>query len=298
MKEEKRNTYLLMASFVIAEILALVFANNILISKIPVEQYQPFGNENVVQASANSGILIVFVLIFTLFLVAVIKLGFRSIFRFIAIGLPAFFLFMLLEQQLGLVSLYVLNLSALSTNILFVLIIAYVILVLYSILKGVTFVTTTAFLLATSLIGAYLAVSISPPTLFILPIAFALYDIYAVFRGPLKTLIKVMPITRGKTAKSGKQKSVGKNITADLQKQFGLMLTRIGGFTIGAGDFTFYSMLVAAGFVLKGLLAAVVVGVAINAGVLVTLWILQKYKKPLPGLPIPIFLGIATLILV
>jgi presenilin-like A22 family membrane protease len=296
MKEEKRNTYLLMASFVIAEILALVFANNILISKIPVEQYQPFGNENVVQASANSGILIVFVLIFTLFLVAVIKLGFRSIFRFIAIGLPVFFLFMLLEQQLGLVSLYVLNLSALATNIVFVLIIGYVILVLYSILKGITFVTTTAFLLATSLIGAYLAVSISPPTLFILPIAFALYDIYAVFRGPLKTLIKVMPITRGKTAKSGKQKSVGKNITADLQKQFGLMLARIGGFTIGAGDFTFYSMLVAAGFVLKGLLAAVVVGVAINAGVIATLWILQKYKKPLPGLPIPIFLGIIILI--
>jgi hypothetical protein len=75
------------------------------------------------------------------------------------------------------------------------------------------------------------------------------------------------------------------------------MLARIGGFTIGAGDFTFYSMLVAAGFVLKGMFAAVAVGVAINAGVLVTLWILQKYKKPLPGLPIPIFLGILTMLL-
>lgn len=299
MKEEKRNTYLLMASFVIAEILALVFANNILVSKIPVEQYQPFGNENIVQASANSGILILFVVIFTLFLIAVIKLKFGIIFRLVSIGLPVFFLFMLLEQQLGLVSLYVLNISALTTNTLFVLIIAYVILVLYSILKGITFVTTTGFLLATSLIGAYLAVSISPPTLFILPVAFALYDIYAVFKGPLKTLIKVMPITRGKTAKTKSGKTAaGKNITADLQKQFGLMLARIGGFTIGAGDFTFYSMLVAAGFVLKGLLAAVVVGVAINAGVIATLWILQKYQKPLPGLPIPIFLGIATLILI
>jgi len=298
MKEEKRNTYLLMASFVLTEVLALIFANNILVSQIPVEQYEPFGNENVVQASANSGILIVSVILFTLFLIVMIKMKLRIVFRLIAIGMPVFFLFILLEQQLGILSLQILNLSAEVSNILFFLALGYIILVVYSILKGLQFVTTTAFVLICSLIGSYLAVSISPPTLFILPVAFALYDIYAVFRGPLRTLIKVMPITRGKAAKSGKQKTVGKNITADLHKQFGLMLARIGGFTIGAGDFTFYSMLVAAGFVLKGMLAAVAVGIAINAGVLVTLWILQKYKKPLPGLPIPIGLGIVTLILV
>jgi len=293
--EEKRNIYLLMTSFVIAEILALIFANNILISKIPIEKYEPFGNENIVQASANSGILVVSVVLFTLFLIAVIKLGFRIIFRLAAIGMPIFFLFVFLEQQFAIVSTNILNLSALASNILFFAGIFYIMLVIYSIWKGHTFITTTAFIFTTSLIAAYLAVSIAPPTLFVLPVAFALYDIYAVFRGPLKTLIKVIPLGQKKIRKTEKQRKVS---IAEMHRQLGLMAARIGGFTIGGGDFTFYSMLVAAGFVLKGLAAAFAVGVSINAGVLLTLWFLQKYKRPLPGLPIPIFLGIVTLTLI
>jgi len=298
MVEEKRNLPLLMAAFVLTEILALIFANNIIISKIPIEQYQPFGNENVVQASANSGVLIISVIIFTLFLIGLIKLGFKNAFRFIAIGLPVFFLFIFLEQQFGILSLQILNLSAEISNILFIAVIFYVILVVYSILKGITPIVATAFILTSALIGAYLAVSISPPTLFILPVAFALYDIYAVFRGPLRTLIKVMPLKPERQKKGTRQRASVREITANLYKQFGIMLTRIGGFTIGAGDFTFYSMLVAAAFVVKGMFAAFAVGVAINAGVVVTLWILQKYKRPLPGLPIPIALGIVTMIVI
>jgi hypothetical protein len=49
---------------------------------------------------------------------------------------------------------------------------------------------------------------------------------------------------------------------------------------------------------IKGLLGAFATGVAINIGIVATLWILQKYKRPLPGLPIPIALGIATMLLV
>lgn len=285
-----------MTAFVLTEVLALVFANTIVLSQIPVEQYQPFGNENVVQATANSGLLIISVLLFTLFLIAVIKLGFRKIFQVISIGLPVFFMFIFLVQQLGIFSLQIFNLSADVSNLLFVAVVAYVILVVYSIIKGITIVTTSGFILTCSLIGAYLAVSISPPTLFVLPIAFALYDIYAVFKGPLRTLIKVMPITQGKRRQLGKTAS--KTLTANLQRQFGLMLARIGGYTIGAGDFTFYSMLVAGAFLIKGLRGALATGIAINVGVMATLWILQKYKRPLPGLPIPIALGIATMILI
>ena len=295
MREEKRNVYLLMASFVATEILALVFANNIIISQIPVEMYEPFGNENVVQAGANSGLLIVSVVLFTLFLIAVIKLGFRIIFRIVAVGMPVAFLLLFLLMQIEIISFNIFNFSADVANILAALAIAYVAVVVYAIWKGLTTVTMTGFMLATSLIAAYLAVSIAPPTLFVLPVAFALYDVYAVFRGPLRTLIKVMPLKQKKVIRSEKQKRAA---IAEMHKQLGLMAARIGGFTIGAGDFTFYSMLVAAAYVLKGLLSALAVGVAINAGVVLTLWILQRYQKPLPGLPIPIFLGIATMILI
>ena len=298
MVEEKRNIYILMASFVVTEMLALIFANNILVSQIPIEQYQPFGNENIVQATANSGILILFVIAFTLFLILILKLKFHKFFKLIAIGMPIFFLFVFLTQQDVIVAQQIFKLSDAVANIVFFGIIAYTAALVYSIWKGITKVVVTGFILTSSLIGAYLAVSISPPTLFILPIAFALYDIYAVFKGPLKALIKVAPLSPSVKGKGKGRRITESAIAANLHKQFGLMLARIGGFTIGAGDFTFYSMLVAAAFVVKGLVAAFAVGVAINVGVVVTLWILQKYKRPLPGLPIPITLGIVTMILV
>ena len=34
-----------------------------------------------------------------------------------------------------------------------------------------------------------LAVFLKPPTIIVIPIVFALYDIYAVFRGPLKSIV-------------------------------------------------------------------------------------------------------------
>lgn len=294
MKENKRNMPLLMVAFVFTEVLALVFANNIILSQVPVEQYQPFGNSDVVQATANSGILIIFVIIFTLFLILILRLKMRRFFKAITIGMPIFFLFILLAQQVTTVQ-QILSFSDSVANLVLVGIVIYIAALVYSIWKGFTKFVVTGFFLASALIGAYLAVSISPPTLFILPVAFALYDIYAVFKGPLKLLIKSSPLAQKPRRRSRKSES---DLTADLHRQFGLMLARIGGFTIGAGDFTFYSMLVAAAFVVKGAIAALAVGIAINAGVVVTLLILERYKKPLPGLPIPIALGILTMILI
>ena len=284
MKEE-RNLSILMVSFVLTEILALIFANNIVISNVVVEQYQPFGNENVVQASGNSGVLILSVFLFTLFLIVMIKLGFGRIFRLIVIGFPIIILFIYLPFQLEIISSKILNLSESLTNFVLTVSFLYVIVVIISIIEGIRTIVMSAFVLMTSLIGAFLAVSNSPPTLFVLPVAFAVYDIYAVFRGPLKILIKENPIK----PKKGDQ---------NLNKRFGLLLARIGGFTIGAGDFTFYSMLVAAAFLIKGLVGAFFVGVAINFGIVLTLMLLEKYKRPLPGLPIPIALGILTMLLV
>ena len=282
--EEKRKFHFLLASFVICEILAVAFANNIIISQIPVEHYEPFGNQNVVQASANSGLLVLSVLLFTLFLIGVTKLGLDIIFRGIAILMPVLFLFFFLPFQTQMFSSE-LHLSDAVTNFLTVLSFLFIIIVGISILEGITPIINFAFILETSLIGSYLAVSFAPPTLFVFPIAFALYDIYAVFKGPLKTLIKVKKLKNEKEVKF-------------INKKFGLLLARIGGVTIGAGDFTFYSMLVAAAFVLKGLVPSILVGISIDVGIIITLYLLEKYKRPLPGLPIPIALGIITMLLV
>jgi len=278
---EQRNLAILMLAFVASQILSVIFIQNLIVSQAPVEQYAPFGNENVAQATANAGILIVSVALFTFFLIMVLKFKLRFVFKFAVIVMPLFFLLGYTDYHLTALLGYFTgeDFTALAT----VATLFFVFAVVYGLIKKKHLLVTSAVILLTAEIASFLAISLSPPTLYILPIAFALYDIYAVFRGPLKKLIKVQP------RKALKQQFI--------YSDFGLIIARIGGFTIGAGDFIFYSLLVGSGFLQKSFLGAIAVGIAINVGIIATLYILQKYKKPLPGLPIPVFLAIAVLVL-
>jgi len=279
--KEQRNLPLLMFAFLISQILAVIFTQNLVASQAPIEQYAPFGNQNVAQATANSGLLIVTVALFTFGLILVLKFRLKFVFKFAVIILPMFFLLGYTDYHLTTIVNYFsggdYTASVAAFSIFFTFAVAY------GLYKKMYLLVTSAVVLLTAEIASFLALSIQPPTLYILPVAFALYDIYAVFRGPLKKLIKTQP------RRVLKQPFV--------YSEFGLIIAHIGGFTIGAGDFIFYSMLVAAGFLQKNILGAVAVGIVINIGILATLYILQRYKKPLPGLPIPVFLAIAVLVL-
>ena len=122
-------------------------------------------------------------------------------------------------------------------------------------------------------VGSFFAQTLPPLTALILPIAFALYDIYAVFRGPLKHLVGTSP---------------GVALTG--------MSVKLGEFTLGLGDVVFYTMLPSLAYVSTGSLAATIATiVAIDVGVVATLFLLSR-KRLLPGLPIPMLLGVATLL--
>jgi len=279
--KEQRNLPLLMFAFIISQILTVIFVQNIILSQTPVEQYAPFGNENVAQATANSGLLIVSVAIFTVGLILVLKFKLRFVFKFAVVLLPLFFLLGYTDFHLTTIVNYFSGQD--FTALITVLSLFFTFAVAYGLIKKIYILVTSAVILLTAEIASFLTVSLAPPTLYVLPVAFALYDIYAVFRGPLKKLIKVQP-----------RKALQQQF---IYSEFGLIITRIGGYTIGAGDFIFYALLVASGFIQKSFLGAIAVGIVINIGVVATLYILEKYRKPLPGLPIPVFLAVAVLIL-
>jgi hypothetical protein len=279
--KEQRNLPLLMLAFIASQILAVIFTQNLIVSQAPVEQYAPFGNENVAQATANSGVLIFFVAIFTFFLILVLKFRVRFVFKFAVVVMPLLFLAGYTDYHLTTILNYFSGQDFTATATAVTVFFTFA--VVYGLYKKIYVLVTSSVILLTAEIASFLVLSLSPPTLYILPVAFALYDIYAVFRGPLKKLIKVQP------KKALQQQFV--------YSDFGLIITRIGGFTIGAGDFIFYALLVAAGFIQKSFFGAVAVGIVINLGIVATLYILQKYKKPLPGLPIPVFLAIAVLVI-
>jgi hypothetical protein len=121
-------------------------------------------------------------------------------------------------------------------------------------------------------VGSYFASAIPILTAILLPLGFALYDIYTVFRGPLKTLINSLP---------------DESVTT--------MASKIGDFSIGTGDTVFYAMVPALGYYQFGFGSAFLAILAVDVGVVLTLYLLSKAKL-LPGLPIPMGLGVAVLL--
>jgi presenilin-like A22 family membrane protease len=139
-------------------------------------------------------------------------------------------------------------------------------------------ISNVVILLLGGALGAFLGVSI-PIMSAVLILAFlAIYDVFAVYRGPV-----------GKIAQRGLEELRGLSFSfRDVQ--------------MGLGDLTFYSMLT--GLVLANTIAgpldisiifctASIIGILV--GVLLVLKMLEK-KGMFPGLPFPVFLGLLPLI--
>jgi len=150
---------------------------------------------------------------------------------------------------------------------LVVVLIGYVIFV-----RNVLWLSTGILAFVGAEVGSFFAESLPPLTALVLPAAFAIYDIYAVFKGPLKMLIGTAPNVA----------LVGMSI-------------RAGVFTLGLGDIVFYTMLPSLALLQAGYLAALATILAIDLGVVLTLFLLSR-RKLLPGLPIPMLFGIVVLL--
>jgi hypothetical protein len=119
-------------------------------------------------------------------------------------------------------------------------------------------------------VGSYFASAIPLYTALILPLVFSVYDIYAVFKGPLRQLVDIAPT-----------------------EVLSAVTSQLGEFSIGTGDTIFYSMLPALALYQYNLYYALYTLVAVDIGVIITLYLLSR-SKLLPGLPIPMALGLGT----
>ncbi len=148
-----------------------------------------------------------------------------------------------------------------------------VILIGYTIfVKNRVWLSTAILAFVGAQVGSFFAETLPLWTALALPIAFAIYDIYAVFRGPLKALIGTAPNIA----------LVGMSIKA-------------GEFTLGLGDIVFYTLLPSLAFFQfygsAGIVPAVLTIAAIDIGMMITLLLLSK-RRLLPGLPIPMLFGV------
>ena len=147
-----------------------------------------------------------------------------------------------------------------------VVLIAYIIFV-----KNRPWLSTIILAFVGAQVGSFFAETLPTWTALALPIAFSIYDIYAVFRGPLKALIGTNPGIA----------LVGMSI-------------RAGEFTLGLGDIVFYTLLPSLALFQFGVLQSVYTMLAIDVGMVITLYLLSR-RRLLPGLPIPMLMGVLVI---
>ena len=120
-------------------------------------------------------------------------------------------------------------------------------------------------------LGTFLGVSIPTFSAMLILGSLAIYDVFAVYRGPV-----------GKIARSGLEQLRGLSFSfKDIQ--------------MGLGDLTFYSMLTSRVLFQSGLTFCFASSVGVLIGVFLAFKMLEK-KGMFPGLPIPMALGLIPLI--
>ncbi|HYB45563.1 MAG TPA: hypothetical protein VEC92_03480 [Nitrososphaerales archaeon] len=232
--------------------------------------YAPLGTSSAGSAG-NAIILVLVVFVSTLALVWVLARNMVRSFKvliFVAISLSAFVLTLVTFDSFSykfVPEAYQLPLDV-AVSSLVVALIGITIFV-----KNYPWLSTAVLAFVGAEVGSFFASTLPPITALVLPVVFSAYDVYAVFRGPLKQLIGI----GGGIALNG-------------------MSIKAGEFTLGLGDIVFYTMLPSLALFYLTPLISVSTIVVIDAGVVVTLYLLGR-KKVLPGLPIPMILGVLLL---
>ncbi|MHA1616054.1 MAG: hypothetical protein ACTSX9_01955 [Candidatus Njordarchaeales archaeon] len=162
-------------------------------------------------------------------------------------------------------------------------VLSYAIFVLFGVLQAISLLKSEwirlrnyTLLLSVTWAGSLIGLFMGFYTPLVLMIGFVLYDIFAVFKGPIKKI----------------SEELSKRVRENSEKA--LML--------GLGDIFFYSLAVSYSLAYFGEIIALVVGAAIIAGVIITGLILVRNlsrgrEVTLPALPIPISLAVVIIIL-
>jgi len=268
---------LLVAALIVVAIqfVGLLITNQNVVVYAPIvsstgPSYAPAGTSPVGSA-LNAVILVAFAFVLTVAMVWLLRRSMVRSFKVVIFGSVAFSAFFLTLVTADVFAVDYLPPSweipvAFGVPGLMVVLIAYIVFV-----KNRPWLSTLILAFVGAEVGSFFAVTLSPWTALALPIAFSIYDIYAVFRGPLKALI-----------------GTGSGIAL-----VGMSI-RAGEFTLGLGDIVFYTLLPSLALYQFGLVQSLYTILAIDIGMVITLFLLSK-RRLLPGLPIPMLLGVAVI---
>ncbi len=184
--------------------------------------------------------------------------------------------------------------------------------------RGSSFVTNAIALILAIELGSSFPVLLQAPLNWIIPAVYAVFDIYAVYYGRLGKLVREVASGEGTSiskpkvtatvstttlpATTAQPISDGSKKTGKLSKwpDFGLLSIKLSEIEIGTADIAFYTMVPAVAALLVAhysLIAFFVVMAAVDSGIVLSFLLFRK-REVSPGLPIPILLGLAALLVV
>ncbi|MGQ4891079.1 MAG: hypothetical protein ACP6IP_01185 [Candidatus Njordarchaeia archaeon] len=137
-------------------------------------------------------------------------------------------------------------------------------------------------ILLSAWVGCLLGLTLGELTPILFMFGFALYDIFAVFKGPLK---KISDELSEIMSEEGGEKAAEKKEETSL--------------VLGLGDLFFYSLALSYSLAYLGLIVMLLVGIGIFIGALYTirLAVITEERKALPALPIPIALALIVILI-
>lgn len=237
----------------------------------------------------NLAYLLTLIFVVTFIIVLLIKYGMTWLLRAFMIGVVIFMIFtftayiVAVYQVYILIQLYELGISEVVYFVPFIIPVAYALVIilivayLFSVIKLRGINTRNVILLLNVVWAAvWMAWNSGIITPIVILIGFALYDLYSVFRGPLRDLAEFL-------VEPSSEKDVNK-------EEFGVIL--------GLGDVFFYSFAIAYSCAVLTTIETLVIVFILYLGVVATFWLLFKYNvNALPALPIPVLSAVSLIIL-
>ncbi|MGI0085166.1 MAG: hypothetical protein ACREBQ_08800, partial [Nitrososphaerales archaeon] len=184
--------------------------------------------------------------------------------------------------------LYFSFLAGLSSYIPFVAAFLGLLITLYAAFKGMSWLVSVLALVVALELGGVFPVLLPSPLNWLIPLVYAVFDVYAVYYGRMGKLVK--QVSKGEDSPEAKNGKLGK------WPEFGLLSIRMRDVEIGMADIAFYTMVPGVALVLGGVLAFAVTVVAVDLGMILSFTVFRK-SEVAPGLPIPILLGLGTLLI-
>lgn len=224
-------------------------------------------------AIANAILFVILATVGAVFVIILLKYGRENLLRYILIG-AFLFIGIVVIAYFGYMLLLVVEIDALLAVVILIAFISTASLA-FIMVEPENRMKNAGLLIFGSGIGAFLGVVLPIWTSILLLIALSIYDYFSVKKGPIRKIVE---------------------LTDDSPEKLGALAVSTGEWDIGLGDVAFYCMMTVLAVVNFGFLPTLFTVIGVIAGFRITLRLLEK-RGLMPGLPIPVSLGLLGLLI-